>query len=967
MPLQKQHIEVAFTGGLDTKSAGKLVVPGEFTTLENSGYTTGENQLGKQGGYSQLASAAKSGGGSLSSAEGLMTRSDELLIASSGELHARTSDGWVGKGEIPRVSASNRPVIRNTGTQTGFDCVAAGDAIEVHAWEDSRGGVRASIRDITNGAFYLDDVELSATGKLPRLLVNDTTVFCLYLEAANLKWRTFTRTGPNAWAAAVTLATDAASATPQMDAVFGGADIYIAYRSSANELEVLRVDTAGATVDSATVTENPTRGLCCFWFGGSSRLGVVDNEPGAGKLQFRVFTAALAVHAGPTTIETSASVPFPRLGATPVESSARLFYEMTAAAAVDVMVRYADLTDAGAAGAATVFLRGVGLGSVPFFLNGELVVGVLHESGLQPTAFVARGEATSSLRPIGHIVARCVAGNGGGLLASARVPNVASRGDGTRVWPVNERGRLTLDGDARADLTPEGVTAVEFSTTRPLQALQVEDLLFLCGANPIIYDGRDCVEAGFNLYPEFTASDIAITVGGGVLSAGDYLCSALYEWTDARGRVCRSALMPPVTVTVAASDALVWTLPELRLTDKQDVKIVPFRSTANGQILYRLEPPEDCPISSTTSDSQAFDDEGVSDAELVSNEPWSSAALDAGPVPPCRVACIHKNRVVLGGLDSQDEVALSLHIRNGQEPAFNELVRKRIPREGGEFAAVGSMDEALFVFRGNSDWVMGGEPQDDTGNGAGLSDPRRIGDGGAVDFRSLLLLDAGLVRMTDRGLWMLGHDGQNSYIGAGVEDYNAQAVVAAVRPGSKTEARWYTSGGVTLIWDSFRQKWATFSNHACVGAVEWAGAIVFATSLAVTHFETGYTHNGTAISQTIETAWIKLANVTGLQRIWRFLLDGFVNSACTLTVTIETYRDGDVLSESFNFAAGTVFGAGENMAVRRHMKNQKGSMVRFRLVETLATGTGRGLTFTTFGLQAGVKKGGVKLAPSKSF
>jgi hypothetical protein len=974
--LQQQLVSVDFTQGLDKKSDEKLVLPGKLTSLQNSAFD-GPNTLGKAGGYTQLSDGSILGGGHIASADGLMKLGDELLVGSARTLYSAGGAGLVSKGRLPKWGAQKRPLIRNNATQSGFD-VAVADTVELHAWQDSRGGIRVTVRDTVRGTLYQADVSVSATGVLPRCLSNGATFFLLYVEGNNLQLRTLSAAAPQAFGAAVTVLGNAANVTQQMDALYetAGAVIYLAYRSSGNQLEIRKISTAGAVLASITVAENPTRGLCVAWNSTASTLAVFDHENGAGNLNVRVYTAALVLSAGPTVVEAGGVTVWPRMCALANAGAAgwRLFYEQTNATVKDTRVRFADISGAAVVTSGPAdFQRGAGLGSQPFDTGGDRLIALTYEAAtpnLQPTVFVVKTDVATP-----EVVARLVAGVGGGILSAARLPNVPADKSGIYILAVNEKGRLTVEtknsGTTIIDKTPEGISVVELDSAARLQALPVADLLFLCGANPAIYDGRGIVEAGFHLFPE--KPGIAVTVGGGVLTAGTYGCVLVYEWTDNRGRRWVSAASEPAQVTVAANDRLTWTMPTLRITRKKssnghaNVRIVPYRTEANGAVYYRVAAPDVAPENDVTVDSVAFADQTVTDANLVANEPlYAQSTLDAGPVPPCRTACIHENRVTLAQLEDGDRIALSLQVRDGEGLRFNEDLRYLVPANGTDLETVLSMAGRLYALRQGGILAWDGNPPNDAGGGSDFTEPRVVSpDVGCSNFRSLVETPDGWMFESGKGRYLLARNEQLAYLGGDVETYT-EAAIAAVCLRAKDQARWYTASGDVLIYDWTYRQWSTLTEHEAAGAVEWGGSVVHAAPGGTLYIEGGYTHDGAAIQQLWETGWLRVAGLNGFQRVWQALFVGQSYSPCILTVEIAF--DFADYSEQFEVDVGASFGAVEvPLALRHHLSQQKCSVVRFRITESDATAPYQGVRLTELSLSVGVKKGPRKFPAAKTF
>lgn len=165
-----QTASISFLGELDTKTDPKLLPVGKFSTVQNVVYS--EQGLAKRFGQTLLSQAISGTTNSLSAATSFGRFKDELLLFDGSGLYGYGAAGesWVQKATLTEVSVSSVPAIQNTaGTRSAMSsCTAAG--IEVYAWEDSRGGIRYSVRDQASGAFYVADAVLDAAGALPQVV-----------------------------------------------------------------------------------------------------------------------------------------------------------------------------------------------------------------------------------------------------------------------------------------------------------------------------------------------------------------------------------------------------------------------------------------------------------------------------------------------------------------------------------------------------------------------------------------------------------------------------------------------------------------------------------------------------------------------------------------------------------------------------------------------------------------------------
>jgi hypothetical protein len=187
MSLQKQVVSIDLLGGMDTKRKDKLVLPGKLLSI-----TDGEVEAGgtprKRDGFGVLSEGALVGGGTLAASDFFAIFNDEILQASKHLLYSH-SDA-LGKlsprGRNAFVSLRKQQILRNTSTQQNADSARSGD-IALYAWEDSRGGVRYTIRDESSGALIVHDVQVSATAVMPRCLAMPHFLAIVFIDGGNLR------------------------------------------------------------------------------------------------------------------------------------------------------------------------------------------------------------------------------------------------------------------------------------------------------------------------------------------------------------------------------------------------------------------------------------------------------------------------------------------------------------------------------------------------------------------------------------------------------------------------------------------------------------------------------------------------------------------------------------------------------------------------------------------------------------
>jgi len=281
--------------------------------------------------------------------------------------------------------------------------------------------------------------------------------------------------------------------------------------------------------------------------------------------------------------------------------------------------------------------RGLRLLTRSFVLDGRTMVGLVYlpryggpdadEPGVQPVALVADHGTEEVLARVLPLEAA--------PLTSATLPQVLVTGVKASVI-LPRRGRVTVDvGESVADITPSLLTRVALEPADPAELGQLGEngTLHLGGGLPLYYDGAALTEDGFHVGPEGVL--VAMAGSGGALSAGAYSYVWVYEWTDARGRRHQSAPSPAAQAVAVDSDTAALSVPLYHGTRKRGVRLVGYRTVANGTIHYRLTPGAGVFVQpdNLTADAVAYLD-GQADEDILDNETLYTAGGELPHLAP---------------------------------------------------------------------------------------------------------------------------------------------------------------------------------------------------------------------------------------------------------------------------------------------------------------------------------------------
>lgn len=945
MPLASTLVDATFSGGLDTKTDELLVDPPALLEAQNVVFTDG-GSLVKRNGFQPL-SVNVLGGGTVVNGRALGTFQGELLqIADTGALYSYSTsqNAWMSRGTSSPLVIADTAVIRNSYTQSNPAGDTAG-GVTVFAWEDTRGGVRASVIDEATGAVLLPDQSISATGSAPRVVAVGTTLVVLYADASALYMRTLNTLSPTAFATAILLDSSMPASGCRIDADAYDSNACIAAWNFSGQTRVAFVVPAAGSVghppngyadpvniamgcsSAVSVTYDGTR----IWTTGASASGYYGT----------VLTQALATSSGPTVIDASVSV----VNATCSVSGTTLtaYYQISAAATYNHYLNYNTLTSAGVAGTAAIGMRSLGLASKYFTYGGRGYVLAVFSSTLQPTVFLLDVTVSAGTSYTWNVVGKGQPQLSGGLATLGMVPKVFSPSAGkfstgalTRVQVTNQAtatdGTVTtytsffLVGIDRLDFT--------FASATSFNSVEAGGNLLLAGGVLNMYDGQSVVEHGFHLFPE-NVSAVA-SASGGSMADGTYGIQVVWYWQDAQGQIHRSrpSLVVQATITGGGgAGSIALTIPTLRVTSKTGTRTAPiaavFRTSSGGTLYQRVGnaagDPVTAPVYSTnTADTVAFS-LTVADATIAANEIiYTTGGRLPNEAPgACSQIATSMARVWLAGIVGQPvTAAYSQRIVPGVPVEFASTLYMVTDPRGREITGLGVIDEKAILFKQAAIYAVAGDGPDSTGNNNLFTEPGLVtSDVGTVVPESVAITPVGLIFQTSKGKYLLDRGLAVSYIGDAVEGYNSLTCTGGVTSDGTNQVRFTASDGVALVFDYFFKQWTTFANRygsaptfAAYDAVNWPrtangpDVYVYLSTGGQVYYETpgAYVDTNNPVAMSLRTAWIKLKNLQGFVKIpWVTVLGRFFSNHVLRVGVAYDFKAVTAETHSFTPAQGS--------------------------------------------------------------
>ncbi len=543
-----------------------------------------------------------------------------------------------------------------------------------------------------------------------------------------------------------------------------------------------------------------------------------------------------------------------------------------------------------------------------------------------------------------HATSRVVERSGGlwGVLPGA--PTATGGGRSARYLATIEPGDSVL-ADAGRPLRYAGAHVTLDLEPPPLGYAGHGGLIHWHGGFHACFDGAQSAESTPFYSPERPSVDTDVTGDGKA-----YRFRVVYKWTDGRGNVHRSApSRPSIPVNLAGGVAVTVQFP---------VPPPTALSAALGrQILvdvYQTDDlssgaAEDYYLRETVIPSASSDPHQVS--VVYSNlDSWprgpilyTSGDILAGEPPPALLDVVqHGSRLVGVNADDPTQLWVTKPLETGVAPEWSSNLTVYVPGGlVGGIVAVGVLDDKLVALAEDRVVYTYGDGPDATGSGGYAPFTEVTRSVGCSRRETVATSPRGLLFWGPEGYWMVTPQLAVEPVGDPVEDDLAAAAPAwTCAVSGQKQIRISLSTGLMLVWDWQRQQWSRWTSRAGVHGVEADGTFYRLNSVSALRRETAadWGDPDGANIQAFTTAWIRLENLNGFQRVRRVQLGGDV-IAGDLKVSLGHNHDS-AYTQTATWTSAQIAALPRDV-FEIHVKRQKCSAIRVRIEEpSLSTGGG---------------------------
>jgi hypothetical protein len=997
MALQKGIIPVGYQG-LQGILDDKTAPIGTYVTVDNLIMST-NHELIKRDGMATIGATTFP-----ANIYSMYSFNNELGVITDSALwsYSPSLDKFRNMGSVSAPIVTAQPIIANTYTQTVVDGDNTSSGIQAIVWEDSRGGVYATVKDLASNSYLIDDTQISATGVRPKVIAIDKYVLIFFVESTTLKvvrYDIVNNTTSSASTISSILNTNLNYDVLGINNGFLPPFIAIVVGETTPRLRLygwnVRKNIMGSLSDgifdptiltstnvenamtALTIATNPSQGYFTVgWYNGSDKIVRIQSFTLGG---VSINSSNIAVGSATTDAGYSIGISIDSSNNGIVVYSSKATNSTVFQAGVTNFISSSTPTIT----SGSAYYYNTGLVSKPFLYNNQHYYTVGYDSSLQGTYFLVRNDGLISAR----FMAQVAGGNpakSNSLTKFAVNTNKAN----TYTCPILRVTKIQASSGGYNSTTSIYSEQI-FFTPYNIDNKSVGRVLSIAGGFTKNYDGNENVtEQGFHLYPEIVTTD---ATGVGSIPVGSYSYKAHWEWTDNNGQIVRSQTSTPIAVTVSTTTHnVVLTFKSLPFTARQNrfgyVRTAPvlavYRTAVNGTTYFRLnQNANEYVYNDTTSATVTYTDNKL-DSAIISNSVLytTGGVFDNVATPSNNLLTLLKNRIIIAGLDTDPNVIyFSKEKESGVGVEFSNELSLTIDNLGGDITALAAMDDKILIFKKSLVYFVSGQGPDKLGNGQFTVPQLVSSDTGCSNPQSIVLMSDGIMFQSPKGIYLIDRQLNVTYIGNPVKEYEIYTITSASNLPDQNRVHLTTAEGYTLVYHTFFKSWTTFSNLKYKASISNQSVWYGAGDTGVFKAVAGQTYDdgNAAIISTLKTSWISIAGVEGFQRIYSILFLGD-NQLQTDTLKMNLYYDfktysrqslsitpanneaTTVYGEDSPYGTGTPYG-GSNDQTAQYMARplqQKCTAIQIEIKDDFPSGNRpAGFKFSELMLVVGVKQG----------
>lgn len=422
--------------------------------------------------------------------------------------------------------------------------------------------------------------------------------------------------------------------------------------------------------------------------------------------------------------------------------------------------------------------------------------------------------------------------------------------------------------------------------------VQSSDGAVIPGAMPLAHAGGRLMEAAMLKSPSIHYYKLGT---GGTLTAGTYSLQAVFEYTDARGQLHRSApcdISPSVSISGTERIATFVEYPPSLLDGAgvESLRVALYATEAGGSVYYRVGENDRSafPFPYTTQD---IPDGLSSDPDTSAEVLYSQAEVAAEHIPPVRDAAQVGDRIWL--IDAETgELWFSKPKQRTVAWEWSSQLRIEIPSATKPVAVLDSGAGWPIIFTKDDAWIVQGAGPDATGT-TGFEPPQRVASVGCESaVLAMRIPTVGVVVKSQDGWFAVGPSGETQPFGVEVEDDLADCTSISLLH-STSEARFNRDGtDNALVYNWSSGRWSL--DESGTGGYELVSYSGDVKELISTTLRQGKSYaSGDSTDPgawTFRTQWLAGPSPND-ELSWDDMVLMFANPASTSSLTVRFYKD----------------------------------------------------------------------------
>lgn len=894
MPLNKQVINIPFSG-LQTKVDPKVAPLGTYAVLDNF-IMNRWPELVKRNGLQVIGASTTP-----SNINASYNYINEIGVITNNALYSYSPslDEYQLKGQTASPIVSSDTVIANTYIQTNCDGFTASNDIMGSVWEDSRGGVRCSIKDLVSDTYLVSDMLLLSTGVKPKVIAYKESIYffaidpgttTLYIQRYDSLNNSFD--SPHAISSAMAscftydvivassnllIATVQTNTSPDVvwayfwdvtNQVVGSVSHGLPIPAS---LEFVNSGTLPPAISLAADTGNNY--FTCTLYNDSHQVYTKSFEPyiAPATSELLVLTSTDPGWALSTCVDSKNNT---YIFASSFNTLHNSFQGLVSNNFTTPTLVYG-----------RAFYLQLGVVSKSFFYSGNAYVTLGYDSELQNTYFGVRDD--------GACFARMFSTQAGGNIKKANCVSsfsLVENQPNTYILPLLKTTKIVSTANSYNSTTSVYTEQIYF-TPQTIDNKVLGQYLNIAGGYLKQYDGSPTVfEQGFHLYPE---QPVLTPSAGGGIANGSYAYLVCWEWTDNQGQLHRSEPSVPINITTTGSNGTVTvTVRTLTITNKETrfanartpVVMAVYRTLTLGTTYYRVNQLTTNFVYNDSTVQTINYVDTTSDTDLQSHAQLytTGGVFQNISTPACNLMTVGKNTVFLAGLDTEpNRVFFSKQKELGVGVEFSNEQSFIVDSLGGNITALAAMDDKILIFKKSLVYYIAGVLPDKLGNGAAPYPLLVASDCGCNSPQSIVLTGLGIMFESQKGIYLIDRQLNVSYIGQALDNITTKRpafkVSSATNLPDQNQVFMTDVSGQVLVYDTYFSQWYTHTlPFVPVSSTILNNSWYVSSATQVYESIPGLATdgNGISIQSKIKTNWISLTELEGFSRIYAIMILG---------------------------------------------------------------------------------------------